>query len=166
MKTNTYKTPEPTMRETLAMMRNMRATQPQIFNRANSQPESTLRMLHEDFAGSNNQDFQEDQQAIVAALNVSTTITNRDDNGQRIEMSGTIKFNSEAKFIFTTERNDGIYLSTDTLQLDEEVLQSIMKLRAYYEQWYEANIKKMNGVNSGGGYNFGSGQPIDTSTQI
>lgn len=160
MKSNTNKIAEISMRESLAMMREMQTSQNLNFKRVTQQSVSAIQLLHEDFSGSNNQEFQEDQQAIVAALNVSVTITNRDDNGQRVEMSGTIKFNSEAKFIFTTERNDGIYLSTDTLQLDEEVLQSIMKLRAYYEQWYETNIQNLNGGDNGGANGAGSGEPV------
>jgi hypothetical protein len=145
MKTKSHKTPELSLRETLAMMREMRATEKQSFQRVNERVTTVFSLLKEDFSGSNNQEYQEDQQAMVSALNATVVITSREDNGQKVTLSGTIKFNSEVKFIFTTERNDGIYISTDSLQMDEEVLQSLMKMRAYYEQWYQTNIQRVNG---------------------
>lgn len=146
MKTKHNKLPELSLRETLSMMREMQATEKQSFKRVNERVTTVLSLLKEDFSNSDNQDFQEDQQAMVSALNATVVITNRQDDGQKVELSGTIKFNSEVKFIFTTERNDGIYISTDSLQMDEEVLQSMMKMRAYYEQWYQTNIQRVNGV--------------------
>ena len=145
MKTKSNKPAELSLRETLGMMREMQAADKQSFNRMNERVTTVFTLLKEDFAGANNQDYQEDQQAMVAALNATVADLRVDNDGRKVVMTGTVKFNSELKFIFTTERNDGIYVSTDSLQLDEEVLQSLMKMRAYYEQWYQTNIQKING---------------------
>lgn len=146
MKTKHTKSAELSLRETIGMMREMQLAKSQESKRVNERATTSFSLLKEDFSDSNNQDFQEDQQAMVSALNATVIITDRQDDGQKVVLSGTIKFNSEAKFIFTTERNDGIYISTDSLQMDEEVLQSLMKMRAYYEQWYQTNIQRVNGV--------------------
>lgn len=144
MKTKSNKPAELSLRETLGMMREMQSAGKESFKRVNERVTTVLSLLKEDFSSSNNQDFQDDQQAMVSALNVTVVITNRQDDGQKVQLSGTVKFNSEVKFLFTTERNDGIYISTDSLQMDEEVLQSLMKMRVYYEQWYQTNIQRIN----------------------
>lgn len=144
MKTKSNKPAELSLRETLGMMREMQSAGKESFKRVNERVTTVLSLLKEDFSSSNNQDFQDDQQAMVSALNVTVIITNRQDDGQKVQLSGTVKFNSEVKFLFTTERNDGIYISTDSLQMDEEVLQSLMKMRVYYEQWYQTNIQRIN----------------------
>lgn len=140
----TQRTPKPvetfSLRDSLNIMRSHRAEVVAVKKQVSP---GILQFLQEDFSNLDNGEFQADQEAIVQAVNAPCTITNSvKDDPKKIELRGVIRFSTDVNFLFTTEQTDGLFIWTAQkgLQLDEEIVQSITKLRAYYDAWYQEKI--------------------------
>lgn len=110
--------------------------------------------LNEDIAGLNNQDFQQQKDAFQQAVPGEVEFGNYVDDKKVIELRGTMKIGGNGqplRFVFTTKNKDGIYLECTQFQADTDAIDTIVKLRAYYDIWYGQNLQKLNGSTSNTG---------------
>ncbi len=130
---------------TRRMLSNARDYQRGLIAEMNA-PVSTL---NEDLGNFNNADFQEEKTAFQQAVPCRVEFGNYVSDQRKVELRGVLKFSSGVKFLFTSERADGIFISMEDnnkpLQLDEQVVDAIAKLRAYYDLWYQKTVEKLNG---------------------
>lgn len=105
-------------------------------------------ILKEDFQNFNNGDFQEEKTAFQQAVPCRVEFGNYVSDQTKVELRGVMKFSAGLKFLFTSERADGIFISLEDpnkpLQLDDQVVDAIAKLRAYYDLWYQKTVEKLN----------------------
>lgn len=82
---------------------------------------------------------------------------------QNVEWSGTL-VREKINWIYTLEDSVGCYISTeddDVLQLTDDVLNLIKKIRAYYDIWSEEWASRLTGgaPSEGGDEGFGGPEP-------
>ena len=126
--------------------------------RAYGKPTATNkpRRLNEDITDPNNQEFNTQKEAFQQAVPGEVEFGNCQlDNKEEIIIRGEMKIGLNGqplRFLFTTKNKDGIYLECTQFQPDGDAIDSITKLRAYYDIWYAQNLQKLNGstTNTGG----------------
>ena len=126
------------IRESLAKLR--------AYGKSSAAPKS--RYLNEDIAQLNNQDFQAEKEAFQQAVPGNVEFGNYVNDKDVIELRGELKIGGNGqplKFVFTTKNKDGLYLETSQFQADSDAIDTIAKLRAYYDMWYGTNLQKLNG---------------------
>jgi len=126
------------IRESLAKMR--------AYGKPSATPKP--RRLNEDIAQLNNQDFQAEKEAFQQAVPGNVEFGNYVNDKDVIELRGELKIGGNGqplKFVFTTKNKDGLYLETTQFQADSDAIDTIAKLRAYYDVWYGTNLQKLNG---------------------
>jgi hypothetical protein len=125
--------------------------------------------LNEDISQLNNQDFQAEKEAFQQAVPGNVEFGNYVNEKDVIELRGELKIGGNGqplKFVFTTKNKDGLYLECTQFQADTDAIDTVAKLRAYYDVWYGTNLQKLNGsttntgatdTSAGGGADAGGG---------
>lgn len=103
-------------------------------------------ILQEDVAGLNNQDFQTEKEAFQQAVPAQVEFTNYKNQPDEIAIRGTLKVGGVQglQFLMTTKNDDGLYLNCTEFQADATAIDTIAKLRAYFDIWYAQSLEKLN----------------------
>lgn len=64
-------------------------------------------------------------------------------NDSNVFFSGTLKDLGGAEWSFSLDQNDGIYIDIDSLQLTDNALNTLQKLKGYYKNWKEEWSNKL-----------------------
>lgn len=126
---------------------------------AAAKPTGSPRRLNEDIAQLNNQDFQQEKQAFQQAVPGEVEFGNYVNDKKVIELRGEMKIGGNGqplRFVFTTANKDGIYLECTQFQADTDAIDTIAKLRAYFDIWYGQNLEKLNGSTTNTGATDGA----------
>lgn len=110
--------------------------------------------LNEDIAGFNNEDFQAEKESFQQAVPGEVEFGNFVSDDKEITLRGQLKIGGNGqpmKFMLTTKDKDGLYLSCEEFQADSDAIDSITKLRAYFDVWYGQALEKLNGSTSNTG---------------
>jgi hypothetical protein len=97
--------------------------------------------------------------AIPALCNFET-FKKQDSN---VIFGGVIKAGQEIKWRFSIETPDSIFITSQSLQLDDKAMSLIGALKSYYTIWYDKWVKTFSGGDDTSSVGMGSGNPVDTT---
>lgn len=148
------------IRESIARIR--------ALNESTKPKATTIGRLNEDIAGTDNQDFQQQKESFQQAVPGDVEFGNYVSNKEEITLRGELKIGANGqplRFVLTTKNKDGLYIECTQFQADGDAIDSITKLRAYFDVWYGQNLEKLNGStsNTGAAESSSMAPPTDTS---
>ena len=100
----------------------------------NQQKENNLQSNREEENELSDEEILSEKQKIEDAVSKPIELDNVKVYADNVEMSGTL-IRESIKFTLSLDSVDGVYISTEMLQLSDPVLETIQKLRSYYVEW-------------------------------
>lgn len=94
----------------------------------------TRQPLKEEEKEITDEELEQEKQKMENATSKPIEFDNFKIYSDNVEMSG-ILIKESIKFTFSLDSVDGIYISSQMLQLSDPVLETIQKLKSYYNEW-------------------------------